>query len=108
MKEMLVSIQHSAPCISPFEGITSPFPPLKGGLEGDVHRRSVYCHSERSEESPFFSGARFLTAFGMTKAASKSIFTSGLQPSQRGYCFFPNAPHWAELTRPFRAFTAIS
>ena len=35
MKEMLVSIQHSAPCISPFEGITSPFaslfPPFEGG-----------------------------------------------------------------------------
>ncbi|GEM_PF-4604560 len=38
MKEMLVSIQHSAPCISPFEGITSPFaslfPPFEGGAGG--------------------------------------------------------------------------
>ncbi len=45
MKEMLVSIQHSAPCISPFEGITSPFaslfpPPLKGG--GRVKQRGMF------------------------------------------------------------------
>ena len=52
-------LQRSAvsPANSPFEGITSPlfaslFPPLKGGT-GDVPLHSVFCHSERSEESPF-------------------------------------------------------
>ncbi len=33
---------------------------------------------------------------------------SGLQPSQWGGNLFPNASHWAELLRPFRALSAIS
>jgi len=33
---------------------------------------------------------------------------SGLQPSDVGLLFSPNAAHWAELTRPFRALTAVS
>ncbi|MFC2323795.1 MAG: hypothetical protein ACFNL2_11490, partial [Tannerella forsythia] len=32
---------------------------------------------------------------------------SGLQPSDVGLLFSPNAAHWAELTRPFRAFSQI-
>ena len=29
-------------------------------------------------------------------------------PPPRRDAFFPNASHWAELTRPFRAVTAVS
>ncbi|WP_221620588.1 hypothetical protein, partial [Tannerella forsythia] len=29
-------------------------------------------------------------------------------PPTKYDAFFPNASHWAELSRPFRAFTAIS
>ena len=29
-------------------------------------------------------------------------------PPPRRDTFFPNASHWAELTRPFRALTAVS
>ncbi|AEW21904.1 hypothetical protein BFO_2187 [Tannerella forsythia 92A2] len=34
--------------------------------------RSDICHSERSEESPFFSGAGFLTTFGMTRGGVRN------------------------------------
>ena len=55
MKEMLVSIQHSAPCISPFEGITSPFaslfpPLLRGGWRGlFIGVRSIVIQSEAKD-----------------------------------------------------------
>ena len=42
------------------------------------------------------------------KWTSKSIIHSGFQPSAEGLPCFPNAAHWAELTRPFRALTAVS
>ena len=42
------------------------------------------------------------------KGTSKSIIHSGFQPSAEGLPCFPNAAHWAELTRPFRALTAVS
>ena len=53
---------------------------------------------------------RFLTVFGMTgrgirvrKLVYITIIHSGFQPSAEGVALFPNASHWAELTRPFRA-----
>ena len=41
------------------------------------------CHSERSEESLFFFGARFLTTFGMTKGAfgmTNTVICAHLRP----------------------------
>ena len=52
--------------------------------------------------------AGFLTAFGMTKGGIQIIIHSGFQPSAEGVALFPNASHWAELMRPFRALTTVS
>ena len=69
---------------SPFEGITSPlrsaFPPLKGG-RGDVPLRSVFCHSERSDESPPFP--REIPHYVRNdKGGSKSIFIQAYSPQK--------------------------
>ena len=39
---------------------------------------------------------------------SKSIFIQAFSPPPRGAPCFPNASHWAELMRPFKAFTERS
>ena len=55
MKEMLVSIQHSAPLHSPFEGRTSPLcfriPPFEGGLGGMFLYVLTFVIQSVSEES---------------------------------------------------------
>ena len=53
-----VSYQHSALQIPSLKGLHPPLrsalpPPFEGGGWGDVHLRSVICHSERSDESLF-------------------------------------------------------
>ena len=93
--------------IPPFEGITSPLrfalPPFEGGGRGDVPRRSGHLSFRAKRRISFLFPARFLTMFGMTKGGVQIIIHSGFQPSAEGVALFPNASHWAELMRPFRA-----
>ncbi len=37
-----------------------------------------------------------------------TMLRQAYSPPTKYDAFFPNASHWAELSRPFRAFTAIS
>ena len=82
--EILLFPQRFASALPPFEGITSPlrsaFPPLKGG-RGDVPLRSVFCHSERSDESPPFP--REIPHYVRNdKGESKSIFIQAYSPQK--------------------------
>ena len=68
---------------------------------------SFFVIQSVSEESfPFRGGIPHCVR--NDKGTSKSIIHSGFQPSAEGLPCFPNAAHWAELTRPFRALTAVS
>ena len=87
----------------------SALPPFEGGGGGMfLCVRSFVIQSEAMNLLLF--PARFLTVFGMTrggvrndKGGSKSIFIQAYSPPPRCDTFFPNASHWAELSRPFRA-----
>ena len=58
----------------------SALPPLKGG-RGDVLLRSVFCHSERSDESPPFP--REIPHYVRNdKGGSKSIFIQAYSPQK--------------------------
>ena len=103
--EILLFPQRFASALPPFEGITSPlrsaFPPLKGG-RGDVPLRSVFCHSERSDESPPFP--REIPHYVRNdKGGSKSIFIQAYSPQKKQNRGINTPPlrNGAEIKRAF-------